>query len=109
MIRTRRKNMTLLFLLFMSIIFMGIGYASTNSITGASDTFSKQGIYDLAGNVSEWTLETKGTDYFINRGGIFYGPGDLLVTIYRMGNTITYYVESVGFRVSIFLFVLSTN
>lgn len=34
MIRTRRKNMTLLFLLFMSIIFMGIGYASTNSITG---------------------------------------------------------------------------
>ena len=30
----KRKNMTLLFLLFMSIIFMGIGYASTNSITG---------------------------------------------------------------------------
>ena len=25
--------------------------------TGASDTFSKQGIYDLAGNVYEWTLE----------------------------------------------------
>ena len=25
--------------------------------TGASDVFSKQGIYDLAGNVSEWTFE----------------------------------------------------
>ena len=25
--------------------------------TGASDDFSKQGIYDLAGNVSEFTLE----------------------------------------------------
>ena len=25
--------------------------------TGASDTFSKQGIYDIAGNVCEWTLE----------------------------------------------------
>lgn len=28
-----RKNMTLLFLLFMSIILMGIGYASIQSVT----------------------------------------------------------------------------
>ena len=30
----KRKNMTLLFLLFMSMILMGIGYASIQSVTG---------------------------------------------------------------------------
>ena len=37
--------------------------------TGASDTFSKQGIYDLAGNVYEWTLEANSFDDRALRGG----------------------------------------
>ena len=36
--------------------------------TGASDTFSKQNIYDLAGNVWEWTLEN-GSSANVGRGG----------------------------------------
>ena len=39
--------------------------------TGASDTFSKQGIYDLAGNVCEWTLETYSSYYLAFRGGVY--------------------------------------
>ena len=43
--------------------------------TGASDTFSKQGIYDLAGNVAEWTLEAYSFAFRAGRGG-FYGATD---------------------------------
>ena len=40
--------------------------------TGASDTFSKQNIYDLAGNMWEWTLQNK----FVARGGEFGWGGE---------------------------------
>ena len=45
--------------------------------TGADDSFSKMGIYDLAGNVSEWTLEyTSNTDYpCATRGGNYSDAG----------------------------------
>ena len=45
--------------------------------TGASDACQKMNIYDLAGNVSEWTLEyTANTDYpCAVRGGIYLSNG----------------------------------
>ena len=43
--------------------------------TGASDTFSKQNIYDLAGNVSEWTLECYSDNASVYRGGYCNGYG----------------------------------
>ena len=46
-------------------------YSSILLSTGADDSFSKMGIYDLAGNVFEWTLEyTSDTTYpCADRGG----------------------------------------
>ena len=81
--------------------------------TGASDTFSKQGIYDLAGNVFEWTLEYTGISSIscAERGGCYGGYG------YRTGSSSdgqasvrpytgkfngSYYGRGDGFRVSIF-------
>ena len=52
-----------------------IGYKmSTKSIllsTGASELFSKQGIYDFAGNVAEWTLEARDSYRSVYRGGCY--------------------------------------
>jgi len=71
--------------------------------TGASETFSKQGIYDIAGNVSEWTLEYTSNSIYpcavrggnCNNNGVYPAAG-------RSVYTTTYYNVSIGFRVSLF-------
>ena len=72
--------------------------------TGASETFSKQGIYDIAGNVWEWTLEyTSNSDHPCDyRGGNCYCNGGALPAVYRISNSTTGYYDTVGFRVSLF-------
>lgn len=72
--------------------------------TKASDNFAKQNIFDLAGNVWEWTLE-----YFANEGipcTIRGGSYDSLATEnnanYRNGGNTTFSYYSVGFRVTIY-------
>ena len=71
--------------------------------TGASDDFSKQGIYDLAGNVCEWTLEYTSDSRYpcANRGGSYYDSGVYFPAVRRYGNLTTSY-NCVGFRVSVF-------
>ena len=72
--------------------------------TGASDTNSKKNIYDLAGNLSEWTLEkTSDSSYpCSNRGGIYSGTGSNIPASGRgIGNT-GRSVDYIGFRVSLY-------
>ena len=68
--------------------------------TGASDTFSKQGIYDLAGNVWEWTLEY--TSYSsapcAYRGGSCFSGGGTYPAVGRNSFNATDYNGDVGFR-----------
>ena len=68
--------------------------------TGADDSFSKMGIYDLAGNVFEWTLEyTSNTDNpCASRGGYYNYTGSGNPASHR-GNVLTTGVNNVyGFR-----------
>ncbi len=72
--------------------------------TGASETFSKQGIYDLAGNVWEWTLEYTSNWNLpcANRGGYYNRSGGFYPAAYRVGYGTTNYYYDIGFRVSLF-------
>ena len=72
--------------------------------TGASETFSKQGIYDLAGNVWEWTFEY--TAYSSGpcalRGGTYNSYGSDNPAADRYFYLTTSYGYSIGFRLSLY-------
>ena len=72
--------------------------------TGASDDFCKQGIYDLAGNVYEWTLEktsNSGRPCAV-RGGDYVTAGGRYPAANRDYYGTTGYDGNFGFRVSLF-------
>ena len=72
--------------------------------TGTSEQNKVMNIYDVAGNVWEWTLEK--TSYASNpctdRGGSFYNTGSDLLPAYRLNSTTDDSVNNIGFRVSLF-------
>ena len=81
--------------------------SNSNSIlltTGASDTCKKMNIYDLAGNVFEWTLEYSATTYdpCAFRGGSCYSYGSSQPASFRYGYSTTYNYSDNGFRSSLF-------
>ena len=72
--------------------------------TGASDKCKKMNIYDLAGNVWEWTLEYTANTSFpcADRGGDYVNYGSSRPASYRSYNDATDSGNSLGFRSSLF-------
>ena len=72
--------------------------------TGADSSFSVQNIYDIAGNVSEWTLENTSSTIgpCASRGGLYNNAGSDVPAIYRGHNSTDDSYGSIGFRVSLF-------
>ena len=76
-----------------------------NNLTscGSSDDYRVKNIYDLAGNVFEWTMEAISTDARVIRGGNFNSSGSGTPASYRDGGYPDDGYEDIGFRVALYL------
>ena len=72
--------------------------------TGADRSFSVQNIYDIAGNVCEWTLEKTSSisNPCAGRGGYYSVAGSGFPSAGRSDGSTDYSVDVLGFRVSLF-------
>jgi Tfp pilus assembly protein PilE len=69
----------------------------SKQVTRCSEYWKANNIYDLAGNVWEWTNEIYGSDR-VFRGGGYDVSGSTGPAAYRNCNTLTFTFSSVGFR-----------
>jgi formylglycine-generating enzyme required for sulfatase activity/Tfp pilus assembly protein PilF len=89
------------------------GYAQTAPVGNYPDGTSAYGVYDMAGNVSEWTHSKyadypyvaddgreiiSSTEYRVTRGGAWNIHGDHLLSVYRDGVESRGQVSTIGFR-----------
>ena len=71
--------------------------------TGASDTFKVKNIFDLAGNVSEWTMEANGSAFRVGRGGNYSYNGSGYPASSRGDYNPDDSYGSIGFRLALYL------
>jgi|GEM_PF-761019 len=71
-------------------------------ISGYSNNWKANNIYDLAGNQLEWTNESYSTGYVI-RGGVFYASGTTLPASSRSYNNAGGSYLDIGFRVALYI------
>ncbi len=72
--------------------------------TGANDNYQVKNIYDLAGNVGEWTMENYNQNNYVIRGGDFSKTDSNYKTLAsRIGGTLDYTNANTGFRVALYL------
>ena len=81
--------------------------SDSNSIlitTGGTEQSKVMNIYDIAGNVYEWTLEKTPNTYepCVTRGGLFNDTGSYRPAAEHGGSSSGHSFYSIGFRVSIF-------
>ena len=77
------------------------GYGS-KQVAGFSDKWSVKNIYDLAGNVYEWTAESDGASR-ICRGGNYNDGGDVRPVSYRRGSVPSGTSVVIGFRSRLYI------
>ena len=76
--------------------------ASAPTTTGSSDDYAVKNIYDLAGNVAEWTMESCSTNLRVDRGG-YYTTGSSYPASYRDVINPSNSNDNFGFRVTLYL------
>ena len=81
----------------------GNGSKQLELSSGSSEDFKAFNIYDLAGNMSEWTTESSG-NYRVLRGGGFPLDGDEYPVVMQGGNAFASSLNfAFGFRMVLYL------
>jgi len=73
------------------------------ALTGSSDNFKVKNIYDLAGNVFEYTMETYGENSRVRRGGAWTHTGFIMPASARAEISTNGEYGNVGFRITLYL------
>ena len=76
--------------------------SNQKQLSGANDNWKTKNIYDLAGNVWEWTYEARSSRR-INRGGNYGNDGDSYPVSYRNGSNPSSTYDSIGFRLRLYI------
>lgn len=71
--------------------------------TGSDENWRVNNIYDLAGNVGEWTQEKYASLYRIIRGGYFYNFGENFPVAFRRYSNPKNKYDFVGFRATLYI------
>ena len=71
--------------------------------TGKFSQTKANNIYDLAGNVSEWTTDACDATDRVHRGANYYNDGSGAPASIRYYNDASYSIASIGFRVALYL------
>ena len=77
--------------------------SGTKRTAGFSENWKVKNIYDLAGNVWEWTSEKASSSKFIDRGGSCSGVGSGFPVSYRDYNSASFTNDSIGFRLRLYI------
>ncbi len=76
-------------------------YSGSLINTGSNENYKVKNIYDMAGNVYEWTMEAFGTYHRVNRGGLYANEGSTDTVSVRANNEPTNTYLGFGFRVAL--------
>ena len=71
--------------------------------TGSSDTYSSKNIYDVAGSVWEWTMESSSAERRVRRGGGYWATGSESPAAQRNSYATTTVSTDFGFRVALYI------
>ena len=77
--------------------------SSTRIPTGSAEYTKANNIYDLVGNVRDWTMEANSTYSRVYRGGYYDGSGDSYPADYRSYNFPTYSNIGYGCRSALYI------
>ena len=78
-------------------------YTGDIAKTGDKEEYSVKNIYDMAGNVWEWTMEAYDTDYRVFRGGYYGSSRDNYPASFRGYGYPDLGYYGIGFRVTLYL------